>query len=338
MPTTISSYHSFVSGGLIKSSEVNTNFLNHRGTQLPISESTAVAENITHDLGTTEYRWANTYTDKIYLGQSTTSWAIQDDTTSVGDLVFKLNGSTVARIDSGGFVVSAAGSLGLTSASSTFSITTSDDFVTFDSSSDTFTAYLHTPVGNKGVKKILKKITNDFNPISITQNGVLNVDDTVTTSLDTINETLVLVSDNVNWVKESRYTEGTWRSYTPTMTNFGTVSNVEASWRRVGDSIEVQIKFTSGSSTAAEARFGLPSGLTTAGTSKIPSIMAVGALAHNTATARGYIILAEPSVAYLTLGIQSVGAGGLNKANANNISSGEIVSLFAKVAITGWKG
>jgi len=52
-----------------------------------------------------------------------------------------------------------------------------------------------------------------------------------------------------------------WQSYTPTFTGFGTVSGVSAFWRRIGDSIEVQGLFTSGSSTATSATISLPSGL-----------------------------------------------------------------------------
>jgi len=51
---------------------------------------------------------------------------------------------------------------------------------------------------------------------------------------------------------------GGWQSYTPTITNFGTVSNLTAWYRRVGDSMEVQAFFVCGAPTAALATIGLP--------------------------------------------------------------------------------
>ena len=53
-----------------------------------------------------------------------------------------------------------------------------------------------------------------------------------------------------------------WQSYTPTFTGFGTASSVAMYWRRSGDSIEIKGRFTSGTSTATEARVSFPSGLT----------------------------------------------------------------------------
>lgn len=52
-----------------------------------------------------------------------------------------------------------------------------------------------------------------------------------------------------------------WTSYTPTMVGFGTTSNMDMYWRRVGDSIEIQGSFTSGTTTATQARLPYPSGI-----------------------------------------------------------------------------
>lgn len=128
-----------------------------------------------------------------------------------------------------------------------------------------------------------------------------------------------------------------WVSYTPTITGFGTPTSVEFQYRRVGDVCEIQGKFTSGTSTAVEARLGLPSGLSSASTSKIPSIMSCGYGVYSLAAASQVVPLIEPSVSYLTMGIQAAGTAGLTKQNGSAIfSSGQTYSFFAFVPITGW--
>ncbi len=90
-----------------------------------------------------------------------------------------------------------------------------------------------------------------------------------------------------------------WQSYTPTFTGLGTPTSVGFNWRRVGDSIEVQGKFTVGTSTATEARIGLPSGLTVSDTTKIPSLSKVGSFSVSYIEAFSGEVLTEPSVSYL---------------------------------------
>jgi hypothetical protein len=146
--------------------------------------------------------------------------------------------------------------------------------------------------------------------------------------------------DNVT-VTPSTYAYGTpvtdWQAYTPTFTGFGTVTANQSQWRRVGDSIEIQSKFTSGTSTATEARVSFPSGIVAADTSKIPSIMHVGNMAYSAAQASEYHVLVEPSVSYVTFSSQSVSLDSLTKRNASSmVSSGQSLSFQATVPIQGW--
>jgi len=54
-----------------------------------------------------------------------------------------------------------------------------------------------------------------------------------------------------------------WQAYTPTFEGFGTTTGIDAKWRRVGSSLQAQIKFTSGTLQASTtARISIPSGLT----------------------------------------------------------------------------
>lgn len=63
---------------------------------------------------------------------------------------------------------------------------------------------------------------------------------------------------------------GDWQSYTPTLTGFGTLTNVSFLWKRVGDSIIIVGRFVAGTPTATPATFTLPSGLLI-DTAKLPS-------------------------------------------------------------------
>ena len=51
---------------------------------------------------------------------------------------------------------------------------------------------------------------------------------------------------------------GPWQSYTPTLTGFGTVSGLTASWRQVGSSVKGIVSFTAGTTTATTAAITLP--------------------------------------------------------------------------------
>lgn len=130
-----------------------------------------------------------------------------------------------------------------------------------------------------------------------------------------------------------------WQSYTPTFQGFGTPTSVEFQYRRVGSNVEIEGKFVSGTSTAVEARIGLPTGLTSAGTGTIASLKQVGTSFSGTSANVTYQnaaqILVEPSVTYLT--VQAHSTLSLSKINGNTlISSGNTFTFFASVPIQGW--
>ena len=55
---------------------------------------------------------------------------------------------------------------------------------------------------------------------------------------------------------------GEWQSYTPTITGLGTVSSIDAKYRRVGSSAEFQIKYTSGTTSGSIFSVTTPTGMT----------------------------------------------------------------------------
>jgi hypothetical protein len=128
-----------------------------------------------------------------------------------------------------------------------------------------------------------------------------------------------------------------WASYTPTFTGFGTATSTEFQWRQVGSNIEIRGKFTSGTTTAVEPRITLPSGYTSSPIGTIPSVQIVGQGQRSTANAAFFSVqpLIEPSVGYLTFGVQTSVRGGTSKlvASSSDISSGDTISFFASVPV-----
>lgn len=128
-----------------------------------------------------------------------------------------------------------------------------------------------------------------------------------------------------------------WQSYTPTFQGFGTPTSVQFQWRRVGDNVEIRGKFASGASTAVEGRVSLPSGLTSS-SSKIGSTQPTGGvLVFNSAGAGAFTALMDPSVSYVTFGVQAASFAGLGKLNGNALTaSGTFMAFTASVPVEGW--
>jgi hypothetical protein len=58
---TITGYNTFTGRTRAKATEVNANFQNHRGHNVPINTDTATASDNTHDLGASDHRWREAY-------------------------------------------------------------------------------------------------------------------------------------------------------------------------------------------------------------------------------------------------------------------------------------
>lgn len=132
-------------------------------------------------------------------------------------------------------------------------------------------------------------------------------------------------------------TDYDWTSYTPTFTGFGTVTSIECEHARIGPNLKIRCKGTAGTTTATEARISFPNSLTSADTTKIPSIYNCGNGSVGHVTATSYTALCEPSVGYFTIGFQNGAAAGLTKQLGNAIySTGQTFSYDLSVPITGW--
>jgi len=129
-----------------------------------------------------------------------------------------------------------------------------------------------------------------------------------------------------------------WAAYTPTITGFGTVSNVNCNWRRDGADLLEQCTFTSGTPTAVNAVIGIPSGLTTS--SAIAANQVCGDLTVSNQFSTTYFkesVLCQPSSTGVNAGHQSSTTAAGVPINASVIAgTGSIVSLQFRVPIAGW--
>lgn len=225
----------------------------------------------------------------------------------------------------------------VTTKTTTYTITTNDYLVLADASSAAFTLTLPTAVGNTGIIFVIKKIDSDFTEVvTIDGDGSETIDGSTTTTLNTLGETLTIISDGTNWDILERRIPGYITDYTPTFTGFGTVTVENFTYHREGSFLIIDGAFTAGTTTATEARVSFPSGLTS--TSTLPTISLAGLVGRSLAGDVNHYVLKEPSVSYVTFGGQATAQGALTKKDANSIlNSSDVLSFYAKVPITGWK-
>lgn len=134
------------------------------------------------------------------------------------------------------------------------------------------------------------------------------------------------------------YAGNDWAAYTPTFTGFGTPPSISCYWRRDGQDILLDCKFTTGTNTTTEGRVSFPAGVTSADTSIIPSIQYAGAMATNLSSSVPIrYVLSEPSKTYVTFAKMSASStDGLTKLNGDTWANGDIISFQARVPIAGW--
>lgn len=127
-----------------------------------------------------------------------------------------------------------------------------------------------------------------------------------------------------------------WVSYPPTLTGFGSPTIIESWYRRNGSDIEIRAKFTAGTVIAVEARYSLPSGLTTDSV-KVAGQQIVGFGGRSATGPEMITVIAESNVSYLTFGVSTGSLAASNKANASSmVATGNGVYFNAKVPIQGW--
>lgn len=123
-------------------------------------------------------------------------------------------------------------------------------------------------------------------------------------------------------------------SFTSTLTGFGTISGLTSYyWTSNGGKVgHFEITFTSGTSTAVEARASLP--WTSAADYPTLAVCGVGAASNNVSGA-GVVALIEPSKAYITFGLaREATTNGLEKRNGDAFGNSNTISISGRIRLT----
>jgi len=120
MPNTITTYNTFVASTRAKSQQVNENFNNYRGDLIPINIDTATSSTLVHDLGQSDHRWNSGYIKKIILGSTSTSWSIEESTTTGDAISFKHNSVEKFKVHDNSFFVTMSGVIASANTSGTW--------------------------------------------------------------------------------------------------------------------------------------------------------------------------------------------------------------------------
>jgi len=192
----------------------------------------------------------------------------------------------------------------------------------------------------------IKKTDSSFtNIITIATTASQTIDGSSTTTLNTLGETIELISDGANWQILTRRIPSVTTAYTPTFgAGFGTPTNVTCFYRRIGDNIQIFGSFTVGTTTTAAGTITLPSGL-----SAIAGLSSLNALVGSTTTAVESLN-AQVNLAGLYIvasGTQVVMCNVANGSVYNNLSALQVsqvigpgvnFSFYATIPISGWNG
>ena len=242
----------------------------------------------------------------------------------------KINDEAVtrAKLADGAIATSNIGSK-----TTTYTITLDDDVLFGDSSGGAFTMTLPAESSADGRIYTISKTSSDFNAITINNNGASSE-----AKLHTQGETVKLISDGTSWHIIDRFIPSTWTSYTPGTQGLGTITVQHSEYKRVGDSIMVQVQFVTGTTSAAEAQVDLPSGLSVGSYSS--PIQDVGKVTHAAGNDTEYTCLATSSDTFFNFGLRAPGtSSAYSPQNGNAIFGSSLaVTINATVKISGWEG
>lgn len=225
--------------------------------------------------------------------------------------------------------------LAVVSKTGTYTATVADDVVLCSGAAFTVTL----PAASLPGKVIrLKKTDSSFtNIITIARAGSDTIDGATSTTLNTLNETVALVSDGVSsWILLERYSNVKLTAYTPTFTNFGTVTGNTLCYGRDREHLILQGAFVSGTGVGSTASLTLPSGLvpsSTIGSSQVTGTCFVSAASQSNSIA---VLTASASNTFY-LGVSSnATAGATTPINGNTFGNTVTFLINARIPISGW--
>lgn len=194
-----------------------------------------------------------------------------------GDIFFENSSGTFKGFDGAAWVeLSSVGgggaNLNVNTKTSSYTLTSADDVILGDANSAAFTLSLPAAASNEGKIFHIKKVDSTFNAITIDPNSSETVDGSTTTTVNTQNENLQIISDGSNWKVLTRDIPSNWidggtNTITATTSNpsKGTIVVDKFWYRRVGSNLEARIEYrqsSSGSAGSGDYLFqAVPSGL-----------------------------------------------------------------------------
>lgn len=136
-----------------------------------------------------------------------------------------------------------------------------------------------------------------------------------------------------------------WQSFTPTFAGFGTPTLVGLWWRRVGASMQIRGRFTSGTTTATTASFTLPNNLTIDASAISNQVHVVGKFWRDQASSNAYkqgaLLAANSATMVIQFSYDDTAAAGspLTAVSGNTLGvTGLAVSIICEVPIAEWAG
>lgn len=302
----------------------------------------------------TEIGYVNGVTSAI---QTQINTKLPTTITTTGDMIYSSSGTTASRLAIGTGaqqIISPVAGIPAwvwplsvqTSQTTTYSISaTADNVVFLNANGGAFTATLPTAASVTGKVYYLKKTDATTNAVTIATTSSQTIDGVVGTSLNTQNETLKIVSDGSNWQILERRIPSIWVSYTPTYTNLGTVTNIQARSRRVGDSLQIMGSFTTGTPAGATCSISLGFNGTSGNVTVSTVIPAIGTVVgkgnsafSNTTGFSGMGVFALPSVTVVYPTNENSTQFGFGNQFGTALGTGGSYSYSAQVPILGWNG
>lgn len=132
------------------------------------------------------------------------------------------------------------------------------------------------------------------------------------------------------------------QGYIPTITGFGTPTNIAFRSRRVGDSLEVWGYFQAGTPTGVAGTVTLGylggNGNVTIDTAKLPTngVVGFGGYGNSSTTLFSMAPLATGAFNYLNFGLQTSTTNALGAVNGNAFAPNAFIQFHAKIPIVGW--
>lgn len=197
------------------------------------------------------------------------------------------------------------------------------------------------PLANVGKWSVrVKKVSNDFNPLTVIRAGSDTIVDYTTgltsTTLDTCGEEVAFISDGTNTIYPHRSIPSFPAGYTPALVGFGTPTIFDMRWIREKNCARLEGRFSTGTSTTTEARLPLPTGLVADASTTGNVVCGVFTLGSVGAVAP--VLLRGASQAYIKFGFQAGSLASGNALNGDDIGTNKTMTIAAVVPITGWKG